>query len=42
MIDLNTHDALLPSNKLLSLQLETIEKKVGSKRSGQTVCIEYM
>jgi len=42
MIDLNTHDALLASNKLLSLQLQTIAKKVGSKRSSHTVCMEYM
>jgi hypothetical protein len=28
MIELETHDALLSSNKLLSIQIETISKKL--------------
>jgi len=42
MIDLNTQDALLASNKLLILQLETIAKKLeareGAKPSARNTC----
>jgi len=31
MIDLNTQDALLASNKLLNIQLETIEKRLEAR-----------
>jgi hypothetical protein len=36
MIDLNTHDALLLSNQLFSIQLETIEKRLNARDATQT------
>jgi hypothetical protein len=42
MIDLNTRNALLASNKLLSIQLETIAKRLEAREVAQLSAVSKL